>query len=454
MITLAVVIGTCGMYLWMPFAPLYFKNLGATSDADALAWASVALIGQGTAVLVASPVWGVLGDRYGRKAMLVRALGFACVTNIIAAVATEPWHLVLAFLCQGMLSGFVPAATALVSVSVREHELASSMGKVAGAQYLGATLGPAIGAVLATTVDLQSAIVVAAVLPGIATLLVAVTVPRDVVGGDPGSAPRTAEIGASQPISRWRSYTDLATVQFRLGLLLSFLTFAASQATRLAVPLVIAGMIGGENPATLVGLAFTLGGVASVVGVVVVGRRWSGPGVIVAALTGACLVSAAAFLLLALSETVAVFIAAFALASMAITAMQPGTSTVIAAAVPAGSRGTAFGLAGSAQALAFMAGPLAAAFFAASSFQLGFALIAVVYVLLGGLLRWKLEAPAPSGPGEAQRIVSGAAPSSCPAPPPSSAPTRASVLPCSVSHAIVSPTGHEFRPVEPRPRKK
>jgi hypothetical protein len=52
-----------------------------------------------------------------------------------------------------------------------------------------------------------------------------------------------------------------------------------------------------------------------------------------------------------------------------------------------------FGMAATAQALAFMIGPLAATAFAAVSLQLGFVVIAILYLLTAGLIRWKLVVP-------------------------------------------------------------
>jgi DHA1 family multidrug resistance protein-like MFS transporter len=379
------------MAFWLPFVPLYLMELGATSDADALAWASVALTGLGVSRLVASPIWGVLSDRFGRKVMLVRALAFASATTIIAAVASEPWHLAIAFTSQGALSGFVPAASALTSVSAEESKLGSAFGTVNAAQYIGLTLGPVVGAILAAAFGLRGAILVAGVLPAAAALLVIVLVPRDLVAARP-----TADRG-DPPARRGRqireAFGQLATIPIRIGLLLSFLGFATGQVQRLAAPLIIAGMAAGTDVEGVIGLAFALAGVASVVGVVVAGRRLATPGVLVSGLVVACLLAAGSFVLLAGSGSVAAFIASFALVSLAQAALLPGTNTVIAAAVPRDQRGTVFGLVATAQALAFVVGPLTATFFAGVSFQAGFVAIGVVFLVVAGLVRRKLAEP-------------------------------------------------------------
>lgn len=93
------------MNFWWPFLPLFLRQIGATSDANALFWVGVATTVQGVARLVSGPVWGVISDRYGRKLMLVRALYAATLTTAIAAVAHAPWVVVVALSCRGCSQG-------------------------------------------------------------------------------------------------------------------------------------------------------------------------------------------------------------------------------------------------------------------------------------------------------------------------------------------------------------
>jgi len=106
-----------------------------------------------------------------------------------------------------------------------------------------------------------------------------------------------------------------------------------------------------------------------------------------------CAASAAFHVLLATAGSEWVFIAWFTLISLVQAAMLPASNTLIASAVPRARRGTAFGFAGSAQAIAFMVGPLAAAGFAAVSLDLGFFVLGALFVALGVLLRLALAEP-------------------------------------------------------------
>lgn len=374
---LAIALGTFlasfSMNFWVPFLPLYAKELGAGSDTEALFWAGLGTTFIGIARLVSGPIWGVLADRHGRKLMLVRALAFATLTTFIAVFATEPWHIVAALTCQGLFSGFIPAAVALTSVTVPDSQLSRSLGYVSAAQYLGNTIGPAIGAGIAIVVGLRGAMVAAAIMPAVAAMAVLVLVPKDEVAPRRNrNEPRPAE-----PASRfWR----VVGGQFYLVLGFYFFLFAANQLVRLASPIAIERLVG-HSAETLVGVAFTLSGIASVAGLVLVNRRAARPGNFRRLLAMGCMVAAACQLGLALAPGAGTYIAAFAAASLMQAALLPATNTLIATNVGRDRRGTAFGVASSAQALAFMVGPMSATAFAAWSLSTGFLVVGGLFLV-------------------------------------------------------------------------
>jgi len=379
--TLAIALGaglaSLSMNFWVPFLPLYMLELGAASDAEALFWVGVATTGTGIARLVSGPAWGMLSDRLGRKLMFVRALYFATATTLIAAFATEPWHVAVAFTFQGLFSGFIPAAVALTSVTVPDSKLSQSLGLVTGAQYLGNTVGPAIGAGLAVAFGLRGAIAGAALMPAVAATLVIFLVPRDEVRARKTASSADEEDG--EPVPPMRS---LVTVQLMTALGFYFFLFAMTQLVRLATPLAM-GELEGDSGAGAVGVAFTLAGIASVVGVLIVARRVVLPGRFRQALLVGCCASGVAHVLLALAGNVPLFVLWFSVISLLQAAMLPASNTIIASAVPRSRRGTAFGFAGSAQALAFMVGPMTAAGFAAVSMDAGFLTLGALFVLVG-----------------------------------------------------------------------
>ncbi|MSQ30279.1 MAG: MFS transporter [Dehalococcoidia bacterium] len=174
-------IASLAMNFWMPLLPLYMQHLGADSKANALFWTAMANLALGLARIVSGPIWGFVSDRIGRKPMFVRTLLCASATIVLVGVARAPWQVVGAFAVQGMFSGFTPAATALISVSVPEERMSNSLSLVTGGQYLGTTIGPALGAALVVVFGFRGSMFAGAVLPIVAALLVLALVPRDAV---------------------------------------------------------------------------------------------------------------------------------------------------------------------------------------------------------------------------------------------------------------------------------
>lgn len=385
-IALGVGIASLSTYFWIPFLPLYVQDLGASSEADAVFWVAIGSTTLGLARMVSGPVWGMVADRFGRKIMFVRALLFASITTLILVFAQAPWHIALAFLFQGVFSGFNPAAIALTSVSVPDSHMSRSLGIVNGAQYLGSTVGPAIGAGLAIVAGYRGAIVAAAVMPALAALVVLFVVPADRVARRQAEAATSA--GSGRPL--WRTLSG----QFYLAIFIYFLIFALQQLIRLVTPIALQEIEGTDEVAAATGIAFTLGGVASVVGVALVGQGFVGAGRLRSALIVGSVASAGAHVLLALVDAVPMFTVAFSIIALVQAMMLPATNVLIAATVPRDRRGTGFGIAGSAQAAAFLVGPMGAAVFAAVSLDLGFVLIGAVFAALALLLFLQLREPA------------------------------------------------------------
>lgn len=370
------------MNFWWPFLPLFLNDLGATSDANALFWVGVATTVQGVARLVTGPFWGVLSDRYGRKLMFIRALYAATLTTLIAAVAHAPWVIVVSLSMQGLFSGFIPAAIALTSVSVPDGKLEKALGIVTAGQYLGSTLGPAAGAGFAVFLGFRGAIVASAILPALAATWIIFAVPRDRVA--PKAVAAVARSGRRVRVSLdWaRGFNRL----FWVAVLLYFGLFALNQLVRVATPIALKDIAGEDRASTLSGIAFTAAGAGSVFGVLVVARllglRMGLRGTLIVLALG----SAAVMPALAAGGSEWLFIGGLLAFAVANGASMPAVNALIAAAVDPVRRGTAFGLASSAQAVAFMVGPMSAAYFASVSLALGFIVCAVCFVLLAGVL--------------------------------------------------------------------
>jgi MFS family permease len=108
-----------------------------------------------------------------------------------------------------------------------------------------------------------------------------------------------------------------------------------------------------------------------------------------------CMLGSVGFLLVGLAASVPVYILGFLSVFLVFSAMVPALNTLIAANVRRSRRGTAFGVAATFQAGAFAVGPLAGAFFAAVSLDLGFFVTAGLFLALGLVLFAYVREPQP-----------------------------------------------------------
>ena len=94
-------------------------------------------------------VAGPLGDRCGRKKLLLWGIAIFAVVSIWVGLATNASMLVLARVTQGIGAGLImPLATAVVSHASSEKKLARNIALLTGISMFGAAVGPVLGGFL------------------------------------------------------------------------------------------------------------------------------------------------------------------------------------------------------------------------------------------------------------------------------------------------------------------
>jgi DHA1 family multidrug resistance protein-like MFS transporter len=167
-----------------PFLPLYVKELGAVTSLSVELLAGLVFSAQALTMAIASPIWGMLADRHGRKLMVERAMFGGTVILLLMAFVRSAEELVLLRALQGLITGTVGAASALVaSVTPREHT-GYAMGLLQVGLGSGLALGPLIGGVVADAVGYYAAFYVTAALLFIAGVLVLLGVEENFVPAD------------------------------------------------------------------------------------------------------------------------------------------------------------------------------------------------------------------------------------------------------------------------------
>lgn len=170
----AQMISSIGFSSCYPFIPLYVKSLGGVSSLSLDVLAGLAFSGHALTMMITSPVWGVLADRWGRKRMVIRALFCSAVTLFAMSMANSAEGFVLIRMVQGATAGVMGAVNAMVASTVPRHRVGFAMGLMQVAIGLGLGLGPLVGGVVADVYSYQVAFQVTGVQVTAACLIVMV----------------------------------------------------------------------------------------------------------------------------------------------------------------------------------------------------------------------------------------------------------------------------------------
>lgn len=142
--------------LVMPFLPLYVELLGVTGHSALNMWSGLVFSITFLFSAIASPFWGGLADRKGRKIMLLRsALGMAVVMTLMG-FAQNIWQFLVLRALLGLLGGFIPNANALIATQMPRNRSGWAMGTLSTGGVAGALLGPLAGGLLADVYGLRT----------------------------------------------------------------------------------------------------------------------------------------------------------------------------------------------------------------------------------------------------------------------------------------------------------
>jgi MFS transporter, DHA1 family, multidrug resistance protein len=138
-----------GMSAVVPFLPFYVRTLGVT-DPDLVArWSGFAFSGPFFLSLFFTPFWGMVGDKYGRKLMVIRAVFGLGIAQLLVGNAQTVEQLIFFRMIQGALSGFIPAALTLVSATAPRERTGFALGFLQTSLSAGMLIGPVLGGALA-----------------------------------------------------------------------------------------------------------------------------------------------------------------------------------------------------------------------------------------------------------------------------------------------------------------
>ena len=332
-----------------PIMPLLLPELGVETASAVDLWAGILNGVTSFVAAFASPVWGRLADRRGRKLMLLRSSLAIGVFTALMGVAANVWQFFAFRALMGVFAGFSSAAIALVASQVPEGRLGYALGWLSTGQLVGSLVGPLIGGALA---DLTGSYRIPFYCTS-ATILLSLALVWFAVD---------ERFVAPKARGRRSILSGLIAVAGTPVLLaLFFVLMMAQFGVRTVQPIVTLYVqeLVGPRPdlATLSGIAFSVTGLANVIAAPFLGNRSDRIGyrrVLLICLCGATLTT----LPQAFTENYWLFTAQRFGVGLFIGGLLPTANALVGRLVPRAERGTIYGITASATFLGNSLGPL------------------------------------------------------------------------------------------------
>jgi MFS transporter, DHA1 family, multidrug resistance protein len=273
-LVMTVAMAQVGNDLTQPFMALYVRYLGVIDPVEASLWSGLVVAAAPIGTATMSPLWGALADRFGRKAMVMRALIMVSLLQMVQGSVPDVHWLLAARLLHGMFSGFGTMAMALAVTLAPRARVGQAIGMVQAAQLLPTAIGPLLGGVLSDHFGLRTNFFVTG-----AYLLIPICVMFFLVHeGDYAEPAQQVERPSTQPAGRragWHTHLLIPGFAVALGIL--FMARFADRTLPPVLPLLLAEL---DTPkaqlATITGLVVSSGALAAGCSATLYGR-WARP---------------------------------------------------------------------------------------------------------------------------------------------------------------------------------
>ncbi len=382
-----------GFSMIFPFLPGFVASLGSVLGLGVVFLAGAVFSAQAVTMAIASPIWGALADRFGKKLMVQRAMFGGAFIILLMGFSSSAEMLVVLRAIQGLITGTVAAANALVAATAPRERTGYAMGVLQVGLWSGVALGPLLGGVMADTLGYRMAFFVTAALLFAGGLLVQ-------FGVDEGDA---RPLNTRKPrgiLSEWRHV--LTSPGVPLIFLFRFLAWLGRNVIVPYLPLFVATLLVTQTSVnTLTGLTIALSSGAGTISALLLGRLGDRIGHRQILLTCA-VVAGLVYLLQAWAATLWQLLILQVLIGAAAGGVMPVLSALLNHYTEPGEEGAAYGFDNSVVSLSRALAPmLGAALIFLGDFRALFIAAGLLFLLSALLAYWflpnpKLARPMPS----------------------------------------------------------
>lgn len=329
----------------LPFLSIFLaQDLNVRSGKDLYLWTAAAFAGFGIAMAIASPAWGAVADRYGRKPMVIRSMVAVAATVGLIYLVQNPWQLVFLRFLQGATTGTVPAAASLVTAETPRARVGWAIGLFLSSVTLGTAIGPLLGGLAASAIGLRLIFLAGGIVSLIAVVPVLLLVEE---------SPRTRDSGPA--ISTKSTMEPAARRQVAAIIVLVTGFNLAGLAMQQLFVLRLLDMVTGGVTA-FAGVGFALSGMANT-GVCLLYTRLTRRFGYVATVAVAAGLGSVATCAVAIAPAPGLVVLAVALGGLFGGAVGPALTTMLGLAAQPDAHARVFGYGNSATALGFFLGP-------------------------------------------------------------------------------------------------
>jgi DHA1 family multidrug resistance protein-like MFS transporter len=369
-----------------PFLPLYVKDLGTNTSLSVELLSGLVFSAQAVTMMLASPIWGSLADRFGRKLMVQRASFGGALLLLVMAFARSAEELVALRAIQGLVTGVLAAANALVAAAVPRERTGYAMGMLQVALGSGLAIGPLIGGAVADAFGYSAAFYVTSALLLVGGVTVRFGVREEF---EPLLSLTRSPLGF---LAEWRKIIGGRGVALSYGL--RFLTQLGRMMVIPIAPLFIAELLTDQSGLnTFTGLVIGLSSAAITVSALYLGRIGDRIGhrriLIISMLAGGAL-----YLPQSLVQAGWQLLVLQTLVGVAMGGIIPMVSALLAKYSSPGAEGAVYGLDNSIRAGARSIAPLIGAAVALlGGLRATFAATGLIFLIGGALAAWRLPEP-------------------------------------------------------------
>ncbi|MEN2465721.1 MFS transporter [Ornithinibacillus sp. FSL M8-0202] len=133
----------------IPFLSLYIDSFGNFSDVYVQNWSGWVFLVTFIAAFIFAPIWGRVGDKYGRKKLLIFFASGIGLSVFLMGFATNVWQLFILRLFMGIFTGFIPMSQALIATQTPKNIAGKVLGTLQTGSITGTLMGPLLGGALA-----------------------------------------------------------------------------------------------------------------------------------------------------------------------------------------------------------------------------------------------------------------------------------------------------------------